>query len=359
MQKRIRIKDIAERAGVSTGTVDRVLHNRGNVSSKAKAKVLAVMEELDYEPNLIASMLAYNRTFRVVSLLPDFETDLYWAQPKLGIEKAMGAVGHYGIVLEPHYFDLFEVGGFLEQSKKILENPPSAILFAPIFLKESIEFLQECEARNIPVALINTNIDQHALCYVGQDSYQSGVLAGKLLDFGLRDSEAALLLNLGKETANAQHMIDKEKGFREYFEKSKGKNIKVIKGEFSNYQNDKELSTFINGVLEEYPEISGIFVVNSRAFFVINCLKEEVLQKLKIVGFDLIDPNLNYLYQNKVSFLINQNPVQQGYLGMMNIVNHLVLKKTVDRIQYLPLDIVVTENVEYYLKRELEFQVVV
>jgi len=34
MQNKIRIKDIAERAGVSTGTVDRILHNRGKVSKK-------------------------------------------------------------------------------------------------------------------------------------------------------------------------------------------------------------------------------------------------------------------------------------------------------------------------------------
>lgn len=359
MQKRIRIKDIAEKAGVSTGTVDRVLHNRGNVSPQAKEKVLSVMEELNYEPNIIASMLAYNRTFRVVSLLPDYQTDLYWAQPNLGIEKAMSAVAHYGIALESHLFDLFEPQGFVRKSEKILKNPPDAILFAPIFLKESIAFLQECENKKIPVALINTDIDQKALCYVGQDSYQSGVLAGKLLDFGLRDSEAALLLNLGKETANAQHMIDKEKGFRDYFKKDKSKNIQVFKGVFSDYQNTAELRKFIMEYLKKYPEISGIFVVNSRAFFVVNCLDEPALKYLKIVGFDLIEPNLEYLYKNKISFLINQNPVQQGYLGMMNIVNHLVFKKQVERIQYLPLDIVVTENVEYYLKRELEFQVVI
>lgn len=359
MQKRIRIKDIAEKAGVSTGTVDRVLHNRGNVSQQAKEKVMAVMDELDYEPNIIASMLAYNRTFRIVSLLPDYETDLYWAQPKLGIERALNAVSHYGISLEAHYFDLFEAQGFVEKSIEILNNPPDAILFAPIFLKESIHLLQECEKKKIPVALLNTNIDQKALCYVGQDSYQSGVLAGKLLDFGLRNSEAALLLNLGKETANAQHMIDKEKGFRDYFKKNEKKDIQILKGEFSDYQDQDRLRDFLMEYFERHPEISGVFVVNSRAFVVINCLKEKKLRDLKIVGFDLIDPNLDYLYKNKISFLINQNPVQQGYLGIMNIINHLVFKKEVERIQYLPLDIVVTENVEYYLKRELEFQVVI
>ena len=51
MNERITIKDIAERAGVSSGTVDRVLHNRPSVSKKALAKVKTALEELNYEPN--------------------------------------------------------------------------------------------------------------------------------------------------------------------------------------------------------------------------------------------------------------------------------------------------------------------
>ena len=43
-KEKTRIKDIAERAGVSTGTVDRVLHNRPNVSPKALEKVQKALE---------------------------------------------------------------------------------------------------------------------------------------------------------------------------------------------------------------------------------------------------------------------------------------------------------------------------
>ena len=360
MSKRIRIKDIAEKAGVSTGTVDRVIHNRGNVSKRVKEKVLKVMEELQYEPNIIASMLAYNRTFRVVTLLPDFTMDLYWAQPKLGIERALEAVRHYGITHEAYYFNVLQPETFLQQFDLLFQDPPDAILFAPIFLQESIELLKECENRNIPIALINTNIrDLKALCYVGQDSYQSGILAGKLLNFGLNHQDAAMLLNMGEETANAQHMIDKENGFRDYFSKQKEKQIQIVKAEFGDYQNQKALQAFLTTQFEEFPNLKGIFVVNSRAFVVIDILPEALLKSVKIVGFDLIAPNLKYLREDKISFLINQNPVQQGYLALINIVKQLVFKQSPERMQYLPLDIVVTENVDYYLKREREFEVVV
>ena len=51
---RATIKMIAERAGVSIGTVDRVLHDRPYVKEEVRRRVLEVMEELDYQPNRVA-----------------------------------------------------------------------------------------------------------------------------------------------------------------------------------------------------------------------------------------------------------------------------------------------------------------
>ena len=50
MTEKIRIKDIAERAGVSVGTVDRVLHQRPNVSPKSLEKVEQALKEMDLRP---------------------------------------------------------------------------------------------------------------------------------------------------------------------------------------------------------------------------------------------------------------------------------------------------------------------
>ena len=46
MTEKIRIKDIAMRAGVSVGTVDRVLHERPNVSESARKKVEEALRDL-------------------------------------------------------------------------------------------------------------------------------------------------------------------------------------------------------------------------------------------------------------------------------------------------------------------------
>ena len=61
--ERITIKDIAEKAGVSVGTVDRVLHKRPNVSKKSLSLVTKALEEMNYEPNMYASALANSRRY--------------------------------------------------------------------------------------------------------------------------------------------------------------------------------------------------------------------------------------------------------------------------------------------------------
>ena len=70
MAEKIRIKDIAERAGVSAGTVDRVLHGRPNVSPEARKKVEQALREMDYHPNMYASALAFNKAYHFIVLMP-------------------------------------------------------------------------------------------------------------------------------------------------------------------------------------------------------------------------------------------------------------------------------------------------
>ncbi len=357
MKQRVTIKDIADKAGVSTGTVDRVLHNRGNVAASAKKKVLEAVDELGYERNLLASALAYNKAVRVAALLPNPEADPYWKQTNDGVKKAAKAVKHYGLLVELFHFDLFSPQGFMDKANKALEKEPAGILFPPLFSNEAQWLLGRCREQDIPNVIINTRIEGISpLCYIGQDSYQSGVLGARLLNFGLNDGQVACILNLDFGTKAAHHLLDKEQGFRDYFANIGNKQVEIIRKDFEGFNDRGQLCKFLETLLHEEPSLNGIFVTNSRAYRVIDCFDEITDRKIKIVGFDLIEANLKYLQENKINFLINQNPVGQGFLGVMGLFKHLILKEEVEENQYLPLDIVVKENVEYYLRKQMTFE---
>src|ERR1700744_3772565 len=96
----IRIKDIALKANVSTGTVDRVIHNRGRVADDVKERVLKIIKEVNYEPNLMGRMLGSKKQYYFAAMLPDYGSDSYWMSAKLGIEKAEQDLKQYGVTVE-------------------------------------------------------------------------------------------------------------------------------------------------------------------------------------------------------------------------------------------------------------------
>ena len=360
MNKPIRIKDIAQKSGVSVGTVDRVIHGRGNVSPEKRKRVLEIMKKLGYERNLIASALAYNKNFRIAILQADPKIDNYWQASLSGITNALKTVQHYGVTGKMYLFDLFDAASFVAKSHELFEDKPDAILFSPLFLKESKELLQKAKELNIPNIMFNTNIENvDSLSYIGPDSYQSGVLAGRLLDFAHYKEATFIILNLAKGSTNAHHLLQKEKGFRDYFTDNKIDHIQVKKYDFEDFDQEEKMHQFMQDLMKRHPQLAGIFVTNSRAFIVANTLSDKQTERINIVGFDLLEKNLEYLKSNKINFLINQNSVQQGYWGIMTLFNHFILKQEVKKIQNLPLDIVVLENYAYYLQKEKSFQIAI
>ena len=91
---RTTIKMIAERAGVSIGTVDRVLHDRPYVKAEVRERVLRVMEELDYHPNRMASALATSGTPRKLALVQPEWDGCRYSPLSGGIQRLQCVAGH-------------------------------------------------------------------------------------------------------------------------------------------------------------------------------------------------------------------------------------------------------------------------
>jgi len=152
---------------------------------------------------------------------------------------------------------------------------------------------------------------------------------------------------LGHSLTNAQHYSDKINGLQTYFDNQNMIKNSVFFYEFDDFSDETELKKFWLTIQSNHPGMKGIFFTNSRAYKIVNLMSENDFKKYNIIGFDMIDPNIKLLKENKIDFIINQNPILQGYLGIMNFVNHFILKKEIRPTQYLPLDIVLKEIVDF------------
>jgi LacI family transcriptional regulator len=90
------IKDIARLAGLSRGTVDKVIHNRSGVSQENIDKVNKIIKEVKYQPNLLARSLKKHKPFSIAVIIPEYEDDAYWIKCHSGILKAEKEFKEYG-----------------------------------------------------------------------------------------------------------------------------------------------------------------------------------------------------------------------------------------------------------------------
>ncbi len=348
--KNVRIKDIAQLSGVSVGTVDRVLHNRGRVSEDALKKVLAVLDQIDYKPNLIARTLGSNKSYNIAALIPNPDQDPYWASSKSGLNQAEAEWVRYGVTIQPYFFNLYDKNSFEQVARKASNDKPDGILIAPIFYHETLPFFQQWQQEGIPYALFNTNIDEsEPLSFIGQNLFQSGRLAAELMHVNHRGDPGLLsVLHVNEDLGNSVHLAEKERGFREYFNERHDSGFMV---ETLNLSNQAQ-STIENQLMPllENPSLKGIFVSTSKATSIIaSLLENKKKQHINLIGYDMLEENVRYLRKGVVNFLINQNPKRQAFLGIKHLVNHLILHKPSPEVYLLPLEIVSRENVDSYL----------
>ena len=349
----VRIKDIAEKAQVSKGTVDRVLHNRGRVAEDVREKILQIIKEMNYEPNLIARTLKSNRVYNLVAIIPDPLIDPYWEAPKAGVEKAEKELKQYGIAVTQFIFNPYNIDSFLKKATEATKTNPDGIILAPVFYREVLPFFEQWQFKRIPYVLFNTQIpNSNPLSYIGQDSYQSGFLAAKIIHYGLPSACSVLVAHINEDIPNSAHLIQKEKGFREYFGKNNLENkYRVIRQELGN-PDSALFAEQMAKLRQENPDLKGIFVTNSKAYEVAFYLEKHRLTNIKLVGYDLLPKNIQYLEDGVINFLINQNPKGQGYWGIYQLTDKLVFKKEVSAIKHLPLDLITKENLNYYIDAE-------
>jgi len=351
----IRIKDIAEKAGVSTGTVDRVLHNRGKVAPEVESRVLQILKELNYEPNMIARALGSNKTYRIAALLPDPSFDPYWQAPKEGVESAQSSLKQYGLTVAQYLFNPYDIRAYLEKADEVTQSRPDGIFLSPIFYRETMPLFDRWQEQQIPYVLFNTHIaEANALSYVGQDSYQSGLLAGKLIHYGQPETCTILVAHIDEDTSNAAHLLNKEQGFRDYYNQNGLNDQYKIAVVNLNRSDPASFNGKLEQVFGQNPDLQSIYVTTSRAYDIAAWLDQKGINDIKLVGYDLLPQNLDDLNTGRISFLINQNPGGQGYYGIHQLADHLVFKKPVAKLRYLPLDVVTKENAAYYIRAELD-----
>ncbi len=348
--RKITIQDVALHANVSVGTIDRVIHNRGKVSAEKREKVEKAIRDLNFNPNLLARTLALGKKFHIGVLIPDAPAPQhYWSIPAYGIETAALQYKDYGIVTNTFYYDLFDEASFVRQASILLDSNPDAVVMAPLLLEESRMFVKKLQKAHIPYVFIDADLpDEKCLSYIGPDLTSSAFIAGRLLNSVLPADCEILILNMVKGFANASALQRIEAGFRSYFKQNGLFSQNRIHTLTINSTKKEDVFKELERFYKNHPELKGVFVTNSKAFLISEFHGFHNLN-IKLIGYDLVEENIICLIEGKIDFIISQSPFQQGQRAIQTLFDYFVFNKEPIRIQHVPLDIIIRENLDFYI----------
>lgn len=337
-------------ARVSPGTVDRVIHQRPGVSEMTRKRIEKIIEEVDYQPDIIAGHLASNRTYRFLVCMPrSVYAHEFWDFPMSGVKKALDEIRYFDISVDYVHFDQHDRSDFIDQMERVDVAAYDALLFAPVFGEESKAFLERWKMTGNPFAFFNARLEDCGECsFIGQDAFQSGFLGGRLISYGIASGRDVLIVNLTSRKDSYQHIIKREKGFRSYFEEhgERLRNLVTLELNTGKYE---RIAAEMDCYMERY-DIAGIFVTNSRVHLVARYLADKGAMYVRLVGYDLLPKSVDFLNREYIDFLISQSPEEQAYLGIMKLFSRVVMKQEIEHETLLPIDILTKENIKYYQK---------
>lgn len=178
----VTIKDIAEKANVSITTVSMIINNKGDsFSEETRKKVLEIVKEMNYKPNALARSLVTKKTKTIGLILPDI-TNPFYPEIARAIEDVANSLGYNLILCNTDN----KVEKEIEYIEILKEKYVDGIIFTTSSFSNTRKFKDTIG--DIPILILDENLDMEYTHGVFVDNIEGGYLAGKhLLDLGHRN----------------------------------------------------------------------------------------------------------------------------------------------------------------------------
>lgn len=266
----ITIDDVAKRAGVSRATAGRAIGNYGNVSEKARKKVLEAAQALDYHPNLIARGLRSNETKTIAVILGSIKNN-YCNALVYAVEKEARKHGYNVMICNTYEDEKIE----LQHLQNIYSRKVDGILLMSAFKadKEIPAEYRYLYASSLPMVFVDRRI--HGI--------SRDVLQSKNAEVSFKATD--YLLSLGHRkigvigTADFSTILDRIAGYRDALQKH-GLPVEeslILRTETFGVDSGREAA---RRMLALHPDITALYLLN-------NSLSGGTLLELKNQGLTI------------------------------------------------------------------------
>ena len=329
--------------------MDRILHNRGNVSQASREAVERVLSEVGYRYNIHTSAISLRREYRIIITMPTASPGEYWGTMQEGIKHALHEYCDISIDCNYAFYNQFDVYSCRSAFESIPDSAPDAVIIGPTFTEETVSLCSRLDSRKIPYIFVDAAIEGTSpIATFTTDQYACGELLGHILhSITPAGSGFAIFRNQRIGNRSSNNSVERKKGFDDYFE-SIGLTDMVHESSFSVMNpedNEKDILEF----MEKFPRTRSIAVLNSRGYIIADILDSLGIGKVKMISFDLTANNARCVRSGKIEALLCQRPALQGFLAVKAAIRYLLYNK-MDMPEHtiMPIDIIMKQNLDYY-----------
>ena len=335
------IQQIAELAGVSRGTVDRALNNRGRINPEVAKRIEQIANEIGYVPKhrkkagQSAGEADQERISRI-GVVTQLSQSSFMIQVNKGLQDASNRLRERGIEVVIKENVSVDEQQQLEALQELEAEGMDALAIMPVdcdSIREKIN--QLVEEKHIPVVTFNTDIvGTKRTCFVGLDNWKSGQAAAGLMGLMMHGHGRVLGITGYFSNSAGSRRVD---GF--VAELKKNFSDMELVGVQSSLDHTEEVEKIIVNAMTAFPDLEGIFVASGGQAGVKRAFERLNLEKRPyVIIYDLTPKNKNALLEGTVDFLIDQEGYEQGYRAL-NILEDIIKRGNSPENEYMYTEI--------------------
>ena len=339
------LKEIAALAGVSRGTVDRVLNNRGSVKPETALRIREIAMSLNYQPNKAALTLASQKkkiTIGVLLFGPN-NGNMFFEDVVEGVEYQRSRLTGYGCTVITKRTP-FSLKAQLDAIDELLAAGIHGLVISPYNSPEIIEKINQLSQAGIPTITTNTDLtDSKRIAYVGSNYYQGGCTAAGLMNL-ITGGQAKTGIITGSPSILCHS--ERIKGFMDTLNlRYPGIQVLDTKAnlddEFKSYKATLDLLT-------SHPQMDALFFTAAGVYggcrAVIDARAENPARTVKIISFDAVEKTKAMVKSGLIAATICQQPFKQGSRPIKLMFDYLSTGVEPEPIQYTETIIKIMEN---------------
>ncbi len=336
------IKEIAELAGVSRGTVDRVLNNRGAVSSATAEKILEIAKALDYKPNRAGIVLAAQKKRLKLGVILFSSDNPFFGDVLKGVTEKAEALSAYNcnVVIKQVHFNIEEQLAALDELEA---EDVNGIAMAPCNHASIKERINSLFQKGIPVVTLNTDIEgSKRIAYVGSHYTHSGETAAGLMHLmTLGEVSVGIISGSSDILCHTERIAGFKKAVNAHYQ-----NIHIVET-VENHDDEIESYEKTTALLTAHPDINALFFAAGGVYGGCRAVISLGLAgKIRILAFDKVPTTKKLVEDGIIAATICQQPKIQGTKPLDILFAYLTAGEIPEKeYHYVAVDIRIKENI--------------